>query len=218
MAAAWRRRRRLGESDCEEIRTGLVAQPVNALSSLAYVAGGGWVAMRGVQAGQPAAVAFGGLLGAVGLGQRPVPRSVPARGATGPRRQPRRHPGARRPPQHRRHHGSPPTGPGRRAGRRRGRSRPAGPSERPLHQPGRRCVRRRRGVHRSPLRPEPPPARTGGGRRRHPRARRVHQRAQPHGRPALSSQEPSSRACRVARAQRRLARRLGPGRSAPSGG
>ena len=68
MAAAWRRRRRLGESDCEEIRTGLVAQPVNALSSLAYVAGGGWVAMRGVRAGQPAAVAFGGLLGAVGLG------------------------------------------------------------------------------------------------------------------------------------------------------
>ena len=59
MAAAWRRRRRLGESDCEQIRTGLIAQPVNTLSSLAYVAGGGWVAARGVQAGRPAAVAFG---------------------------------------------------------------------------------------------------------------------------------------------------------------
>ena len=68
MAAAWRRRRRLGESDCEEIRTGLIAQPVNTLSSLAYVAGGGWVAARGVQAGRPAAVAFGAFLGAVGAG------------------------------------------------------------------------------------------------------------------------------------------------------
>jgi hypothetical protein len=68
LAAAWRRRRRLGESDCEEIRTGLIAQPVNAVSSLAYVAGGGWVAARGVQSGQPAAVAFGALLGAVGAG------------------------------------------------------------------------------------------------------------------------------------------------------
>ena len=43
MTDAWRRRRRLGESDCEEIRSGFIAQPVNALSSVAYVAGGGWV-------------------------------------------------------------------------------------------------------------------------------------------------------------------------------
>jgi hypothetical protein len=68
ITAAWRRRRRLGESDCEEIRTGLVARPVNAVSSMAYVGGGGWVAARGVQSGQSAAVAFGGLLGAVGVG------------------------------------------------------------------------------------------------------------------------------------------------------
>jgi hypothetical protein len=68
MVAAWQRRRRLGESDCEEIRTGLIAQPVNAASSLAYLAGGGWVAARGVRARLPAAVAFGGLLGAVGAG------------------------------------------------------------------------------------------------------------------------------------------------------
>jgi hypothetical protein len=68
MAATWRRRRRLGESDCEEIRTGLVAQPINAVSSLAYVAGGGWVVARGLHSGQPAAAAFGGLLGAVGAG------------------------------------------------------------------------------------------------------------------------------------------------------
>ena len=68
IAAAWRQRRRLGESDCEEIRDGLIAQPVNVGSSLAYVAGGAWVAARGVQSGQSAAVAFGGLLGAVGVG------------------------------------------------------------------------------------------------------------------------------------------------------
>jgi hypothetical protein len=68
VAAAWRRRRRLGDSDCEEIRTGLLAQPVNAISSLAYVAGGGWVATRGVRSGRPDAVAFGGLLGGVGVG------------------------------------------------------------------------------------------------------------------------------------------------------
>lgn len=68
LAAAWRRRKRLGESDCEEIRAGLIAQPVNAVSSLAYVAGGGWVVARGVQAGRPHAVAFGALLGAVGVG------------------------------------------------------------------------------------------------------------------------------------------------------
>lgn len=68
MAAAWRRRRRLGESDCEQIRTGPIAQPVNTLSSLAYVACGGWVVARGRQAGRPAAVGFGVLLGAVGAG------------------------------------------------------------------------------------------------------------------------------------------------------
>ncbi len=68
MTDAWRRRRRLGESDCEEIRSGFIAQPVNALSSVAYVAGGGWVVARGARAGRPAAVAFGGLLGAVGAG------------------------------------------------------------------------------------------------------------------------------------------------------
>jgi hypothetical protein len=68
LAAAWGRRRRLGESDCEEIRTGPIAQPVNALSSLAYVACGGWVAARGARRARPAAVAFGSLLGAVGVG------------------------------------------------------------------------------------------------------------------------------------------------------
>jgi hypothetical protein len=68
MAATWRRRRRLGASDCEEIRTGPIAQPVNALSSLAYVAGGSWVAARGVRTGRPTAVAFGAVLGAVGVG------------------------------------------------------------------------------------------------------------------------------------------------------
>jgi hypothetical protein len=36
----------LGASDCEEWRQGLLHQPVNSLSSLAYVAAGVWIAMR----------------------------------------------------------------------------------------------------------------------------------------------------------------------------
>ena len=36
----------LGASDCEAIGSGRLAQPVNALSSLAFVPAGGWVAAR----------------------------------------------------------------------------------------------------------------------------------------------------------------------------
>jgi hypothetical protein len=68
LVEAWERRERLGESDCEEIRPGLVAQPANAASSLAYVAAGCWVAAGGIRSRRPAAVAFGALLGAVGVG------------------------------------------------------------------------------------------------------------------------------------------------------
>jgi hypothetical protein len=36
----------LGASDCEQLRSGPLAQPVNALSSLAFVPAGAWVAAR----------------------------------------------------------------------------------------------------------------------------------------------------------------------------
>jgi hypothetical protein len=37
----------LGGSDCEAVRDAVLAQPVNSLSSLAYVAAGAWVLRRG---------------------------------------------------------------------------------------------------------------------------------------------------------------------------
>jgi hypothetical protein len=41
----------LGAGDCERLRDGLVAQPVNTASALAYVAVGAWLAGRGLRAG-----------------------------------------------------------------------------------------------------------------------------------------------------------------------
>jgi hypothetical protein len=52
----------LGASDCEALRDGVLAQPVNSLSSLAYLAAGAYVLRRG----GPAAPALA--LGAVGAG------------------------------------------------------------------------------------------------------------------------------------------------------
>jgi hypothetical protein len=52
----------LGASDCEALRDGLLGQPVNTLSSLAYVAAGAYVLRRG----GPATSAWA--LGAVGVG------------------------------------------------------------------------------------------------------------------------------------------------------
>jgi hypothetical protein len=52
----------LGASDCEVLRAGVLGQPVNSLSSLAYVAAGAYVLRRG----GPAAPALA--LGAVGAG------------------------------------------------------------------------------------------------------------------------------------------------------
>jgi hypothetical protein len=46
IARWWAARERLGASDCERIRSGAVAQPANAVSSLAYVAAGAWVTRR----------------------------------------------------------------------------------------------------------------------------------------------------------------------------
>lgn len=61
----------LALSDCERIHDGLLAQPVNALTSLAYVAAGAWVIQRGRRRGRDARRSyrwFGGALAAVGLG------------------------------------------------------------------------------------------------------------------------------------------------------
>lgn len=64
----------LGGSDCEALRDGLLGQPVNAVSSLAYVAAGLWVLRRGGPPG-PALC-----LGLVGVGSvlyhGPMPRGA----------------------------------------------------------------------------------------------------------------------------------------------
>lgn len=54
----------LGASDCEILHAGWLGQPVNALSSLAYVAAGVYVLRRDVPLGRTLA----GALGAVGVG------------------------------------------------------------------------------------------------------------------------------------------------------
>jgi hypothetical protein len=62
---------RIGASDCERLRPGPLAQPVNAVTSLAYVAGAGVVAARvGRVAGRmPAdAAGYAATLALVGLG------------------------------------------------------------------------------------------------------------------------------------------------------
>ncbi len=62
---------RLGESDCEALREGLLAQPVNALSALGFVAAGVWLLARGRNRSGPArraAAVYGATLVLVGLG------------------------------------------------------------------------------------------------------------------------------------------------------
>jgi hypothetical protein len=54
----------LGASDCEALRDGWLGQPVNCLSSLAYVGAGAYILCRGGPRATPLAVA----LGAVGVG------------------------------------------------------------------------------------------------------------------------------------------------------
>jgi len=65
-----------GAGDCERLHDGLVAQPVNTASALAYVAVGAWLIGRGLRpdtAGrsspaQPRTVAFGAAVVAAGVG------------------------------------------------------------------------------------------------------------------------------------------------------
>jgi hypothetical protein len=62
----------LGAGDCERLHDGLVAQPVNTASALAFVAVGAWLAGRGLRAAggpaRPATVAFGVAVAAAGIG------------------------------------------------------------------------------------------------------------------------------------------------------
>lgn len=61
----------LGGTDCEALRSGLVAQPVNTASSLAYVAAGGWAASRLGRVPRRDrwwAAAYAGLLVLIGVG------------------------------------------------------------------------------------------------------------------------------------------------------
>jgi hypothetical protein len=65
----------LGAGDCERLHAGLIAQPVNTASALAYVAVGAWLAARGRRsgtAGRPGpdrrSVAFGLAVVAAGAG------------------------------------------------------------------------------------------------------------------------------------------------------
>lgn len=51
----------LGASDCEAFRAGLLGQPANAVSSLAYVVAGLWVLRRGGPAGPAVALALVGV-------------------------------------------------------------------------------------------------------------------------------------------------------------
>jgi hypothetical protein len=60
----------LGAGDCERLHDGLVAQPVNTASALAYVAVGAWLVGRGLRPGpgrRPVAI-FGLAVAAAGVG------------------------------------------------------------------------------------------------------------------------------------------------------
>jgi hypothetical protein len=62
---------RLGSTDCERIRPGLIAQPVNTATSLAFVAAAGVTALRSRRRGAPYGVqeaAYSALLALVGAG------------------------------------------------------------------------------------------------------------------------------------------------------
>jgi hypothetical protein len=60
----------LGAGDCERLHDGLVAQPVNTASALAYVAAGAWLAARGLRdgPGRGPLIAFGLVVAAAGVG------------------------------------------------------------------------------------------------------------------------------------------------------
>jgi hypothetical protein len=61
---------RMGASDCERIGQALLAQPVNAITSLAFVVAGGWIVYRalGVSDGRTRMILFGIEVASVGVG------------------------------------------------------------------------------------------------------------------------------------------------------
>ena len=75
----------IGASDCEELGSGLIAQPFNTWTSLAYVVAGVWIILRR-RAWQldPSATFFGLLVAANGVGAWPTtpPPTPPADGCT----------------------------------------------------------------------------------------------------------------------------------------
>ena len=58
----------LGAGDCERLHDGLIAQPVNSASALAYVAVGAWLVGRGRRQGQGRLLAAGLAVAAAGIG------------------------------------------------------------------------------------------------------------------------------------------------------
>ena len=59
----------IGASDCERLGTGLIAQPFNTWTSVAYLLAGGWIIARRRRWGlDPSAVVFGALVAANGVG------------------------------------------------------------------------------------------------------------------------------------------------------
>lgn len=71
----------IGETDCETIGEGLLAQPANAISSGAYVLLGIWLVIRAIRNAsteRPTAIAYGVALGAVGIGSIAFHGPMPA--------------------------------------------------------------------------------------------------------------------------------------------
>lgn len=60
----------LGASDCERVATGLLAQPINAITSIGFVLAGGWLVARALRAPQRRfePLVFGASVVATGLG------------------------------------------------------------------------------------------------------------------------------------------------------
>lgn len=60
----------MGASDCERIGQGVLAQPVNALTSLAFVLAGAWIVYRALSArdGRARMILFGIAVASVGVG------------------------------------------------------------------------------------------------------------------------------------------------------
>ena len=71
----------IGASDCERLGTGVIAQPFNTWTSVAYLLAGAWIIARRRRWGlDPSAVVFGALVAANGLGSIAYHAAVDASG------------------------------------------------------------------------------------------------------------------------------------------